>query len=173
MGIRREANDIIIKKDPEARRKLPKPVFEGSAYSLIFYGTEVDIPIPITNTEPVTVEMSVDRSEIRFTLPEELPLKSQPKTKPVPVYERQDWRDAVSGLHGASAVIALESNRLGSRQKAIAFEQLISLLEMAGHRVQKINPRLFWLDDRCATLSDLVERAAKIDQECVLVADAT
>lgn len=85
---------------------------------------------------------------------------------------RGDWQDYVSGHKGAAAAIRLDSFRTGGSQNPIGTLQLLDLLRNAGHRVEQLNARLFWVDGKTAALADLVEKAREIDADTVFVADA-
>lgn len=52
----------------------------------------------------------------------------------------------------------------------VAQEQMIALLRDKGHRVNQINERLWRLDDRAATLGDLIQLARKYEDGLVLLA---
>jgi len=82
----------------------------------------------------------------------------------------QDWREIVRGHKGAAAAIALDAHRYGMKDTPVAQEQMIELLRDEGHRVSQINERLWRLDDRTATLGDLIQLARKYEDGLVLVA---
>lgn len=82
----------------------------------------------------------------------------------------KDWRDVVRGKTGAAAAIALEAHRYDLKESPVAIEEMVALLREEGHRVTAINGRLWLLDDRTATLSDLLDLARKYQNDLVLVA---
>ncbi|MPR60648.1 hypothetical protein D7027_02220 [Ochrobactrum intermedium] len=86
-----------------------------------------------------------------------------------------DWRDVVRGYHGAAAALALDAHRnslKGETPKSLPISEahMIWLLREEGHRVSQINERLWRLDDRTATLGDLIQLARKYEDGLVLVA---
>ncbi|ERI12543.1 hypothetical protein O206_11165 [Ochrobactrum sp. EGD-AQ16] len=86
-----------------------------------------------------------------------------------------DWRDVVRGYHGAAAALALDAHRnalKGEKSKAVPIPEahMIWLLREEGHRVSQLNERLWRLDDRTATLGDLIQVARKYEDGLILVA---
>lgn len=86
------------------------------------------------------------------------------------IAEDGDFRDIIRGYRGAAAAIVLEAHRYGMKDTPVAQDQMISLLREEGHRVAQINERLWRLDDKTATLGDLVQLARKYEDSIVLVA---
>lgn len=82
----------------------------------------------------------------------------------------QDWREVVRRHRGAAAAIVLDAPRYGMKDIPVAQEQMIALLRDKGHRVNQINERLWRLDDRAATLGDLIQLARKYEDGLVVVA---
>lgn len=82
----------------------------------------------------------------------------------------QDWREVVRGHKGAAAAIALDAHRYGMKDTPVAQAEMIALLRDEGHRISQINERLWRLDDKTATLGDLLQLARKYQDSLVLVA---
>lgn len=121
------------------------------------------------------VELVVEGGQIRLKVPEDLPRirKQSILRKPQVAHEdRQNYLEIKNSFRGAAYALALDASRLRLKDKPVEQDQLISMLRNAGHRLSQLSPRLCKLDDKTCTLPDLVERARKIDNDMVLVAEA-
>lgn len=85
--------------------------------------------------------------------------------------ERQDIFQIQHKYKGTAYALALDASRLGLKDKPVEQDQLIAMLRNAGHRLAQVSPRLWKMDDKTVTLPDLVEKARKIDQDLVLIAE--
>lgn len=149
-----------VLKEPEAIRFQPTFVLE-------FLGNNARISaqdMPLTD-----IEFEVSGDKLVGRLPEAVKISALQEKKQQ-VAEGGDFRDVIRGYRGAAAAIVLEAHRYGMKDTPIALDQMISLLRDEGHRVSQINERLWRLDDRTATLGDLIQLARKYEDGLVLVA---
>lgn len=122
------------------------------------------------------IELTIEGGSILFNVPADLPKirKANPETakEKVAHEDRQDLTEIRTLYKGAAYALALDASRLGLKDKPVEQDQLITMLRYAGHRLAQLSPRLWKLDEKTVTLPDLVERARKIDNDMVLVAEA-
>lgn len=120
-------------------------------------------------------ELTVEGDEIRMKVPDDLPRVrkiSVPQKPKVAHEDRQDIFEIQARYKGTAYALALGASRLGLKDKPVEQDQLITMLRNAGHRLSQLSPRLWKLDDRTVTLPDLMEKARKLDQDLVLIAEA-
>lgn len=148
-----------------------------SVHFLDFLGAGCRIAAQNVDLTDVTFTRLDDK--LVFTLPESVirthtqlvaQQRSQDKAAKKALLEDKDWRDVVRGKAGAAAAIALEAHRYDLKESPISTEEMVGLLREEGHRVAAINGRLWRLDERTATLSDLLDLARKYQDDLVLVA---
>lgn len=165
-----EDGTIIIRhsKSPTAPvLKEPENIRFQETYVLEFLGNNARISAQDMPLTDITFEASGDKLIGR--LPGSVKISAL-QAKKLREDEAGDYRDIIRGYRGAAAAIVLEAHRYGMKDKPIALNQMISLLREEGHRVLQINERLWRLDDRTATLGDLVQLARKYEDSIVLVA---
>ena len=165
-----EDGTIIIRhsKSPTAPvLKEPENIRFQPTFILEFLGNNARISaqdLPLTD-----IEFEVSGDKLIGRLPDSVKTSALQARK-LQIAEDGDFRDVIRGYRGAAAAIALEAHRYGMKDTPIAQHQMISLLREEGHRIQQINERLWRLDDRTATLGDLIQLARKYEDGLVLVA---
>nr|WP_312196559.1 hypothetical protein [Brucella anthropi] len=149
-----------IVKEPQAIRFQP-------TYVLEFLGNNARISAQDMPLTDITLEVAGDH--LIAKLPDSVKTSALQARK-LQIAEDGDFRDIIRGYRGAAAAIALEAHRYGMKDTPIAQDQMMSLLREEGHRIQQINERLWRLDDKTATLGDLIQLARKYEDGLVLVA---
>jgi len=147
--------------------KEPENIRFQETYVLEFLGNNARISaqdLPLTD-----IEFEEAGDKLIGRLPDAVKISAL-QAKKLRDNEEADYRDIIRGYRGAAAAIALEAHRYGMKDTPIALDQMISLLREEGHRISQINGRLWRLDDRTATLGDLVQLARKYEDSIVLVA---
>lgn len=103
---------------------------------------------------------------IIFTIPDTVRCDREKLNRFVP--KKDSWIDALKGFSGASRAVQLDSYRAKEKTTFFDTEAMLSLLRENGHRIQKINERLFRIDDETKTLGDLTVLAKKYQNDIVL-----
>lgn len=153
--------------------KEPETIRFQSTFVLEFLGNNAGVSaqeLPLTN---ITFEL-VDGALVG-RLPDTVQTSALQDRKQRVAEADIDWRDVVRGYHGAAAAVVLDSHRNSLKGEAtksapISQDHMIWLLREEGHRISQINERLWRLDDRTATLGDLIQLARKYEDGLVLVA---
>lgn len=158
----RQACEKFQLREPEAIRFQPMYVMTVETNRLAM--SSVDYPLS-------DIQFEFDGSYLFFEVPPELRSRGTPRIKKSPE-KRVDLVELRRHHQGTAYAVALEAARYGTKQHALGTEQLVSLLRNAGHRLAQVSPRLWSMDGKTAALSDLVERARRIDQDAVFVAEA-
>lgn len=165
-----EDGTIIVRhsKSPTAPvLKEPEAIRFQETYVLEFLGNNARISaqdMPLTD-----IEFEISGDKLIGRLPDSVKTSALQARK-LAMAEDGDFRDIIRGYRGAAAAIVLEAHRYGMKDTPIAQEQMISLLREEGHRISQINERLWKLDDRTATLGDMIQLARKYEDGLVLVA---
>ncbi len=128
---------------------------------------------------PLTeVDFRLDGKALVLSLPESVKISSTQAVSLERYAERErrkeeksdiGWKEVISGKTGAAAAVALDSYRYATKEMPVYMSQLEDLLREEGHRLSRINERLFMLDGKSATSADLLQLAQKYQQGLVLV----
>jgi hypothetical protein len=78
-----------------------------------------------------------------------------PVTSPKPILT------PVQGIYGATAAVVIEANRAGKKVRPMEAEEIVALLQEAGHEVKPLGPRLYLFQGKTSNISDLLEAANK------------
>lgn len=128
--------------------------------------------------EPIRIAVAVEPGRIDVLVPENARAIPRPACAAASASKpqreaRPSFVEAVAGTWGAARALALDRyGNDGSSKRAVGLEQMLSLLRNAGHRVERVSPRLWSLDGRTANVGDLTEAANRIDADAVVVAEA-
>ncbi|MEV4606751.1 hypothetical protein MRBLMR1_001708 [Neorhizobium sp. LMR1-1-1.1] len=140
----------------------------------ILYIDSRRVGLPSVDYPLTDIDLILEDDSLRFTVPSDVPKLRviTPKPDKVAHEDRMDFSEIRQSYRGAAYAVALDAKRLGLKQHALEQDQLVSMLRNAGHQLARISPRLWKMDDQTVTLSDMLERARKIDEEMILVAEA-
>lgn len=128
---------------------------------------------------PLTdVDFTIEDDALIFSLPDAVKITATQATQIARYEERErrkeeksdiGWKEVIAGKTGAAAAVALDSYRYASKEMPVYMSQLEDLLREEGHRLSRINERLFMLDGKSATSADLLQLAQKYQKGLVLV----
>ncbi len=115
-----------------------------------------------------------------FELPDAVKITSTQATQIARYEERErrkeekadiGWKQVIAGKTGAAAAVTLDSYRYATKETPVYMSQLEDLLREEGHRLSRVNERLFMLDGKSATSADLLQLAQKYQKGLVLVTE--
>lgn len=128
---------------------------------------------------PLTeVDFHLEDDALVFSLPDAVKITATQATQIARYEERErrkeeksdiGWKEVIAGKTGAAAAVALDSYRYATKEMPVYMTQLEDLLREEGHRLSRINERLYMLDGKSATASDLLQLAQKYQKGLVLV----
>lgn len=134
-----------------------------ATYKLEFAGNLCAIAaqdMPLTD-----VDFRLEGEALIFSLPDAVKITATQATQIARYKERErrkeekfdiGWKEVVAGKNGAAAAVALDSYRYATKETPVYMSQLEDLLREEGHRLSRINERLFMLNGKSATSSDLL-----------------
>lgn len=164
----------VVIRASATRGNVVEPTETGYVISQYVVGTGISARALL----PVRIALAAQPGSVELIVPSEA--RATPRNQVIltrPCEERETCVKRTAGLRGAAYALALDDYRYDAKRKrgarrVVGLEQLIDMLRNAGHRIERIGPRLWKLDGRSATLGDLAEAARRIDADAVLVAEA-
>lgn len=82
----------------------------------------------------------------------------------------------VTGAYGAAAAVLTDANRAGKQVRPMGVVEVINLLKEHGYVIEIFGPRMFKINKKSATISDLLEAANEVTKsnesnKIILIAD--
>lgn len=117
-----------------------------------------------------TIVVFASKNKLRFEIPERVKRNNKGHSRAVEKDDRLNFFDMRTKYTGTAYAAVLNANRHGNVCNPVELKQLLELLRENGHRITRVNDRLWLFDDKTVITADLVECANKLQKGLVLTA---
>jgi hypothetical protein len=174
---------IIIQQDDKGPIKFPAKTGKGNPRHAFEAATTTlglkEMILPQTATkiqiEDGKIILVVAEEYLASVMKPRKKTKKEPKLRSSSAPARSPYFP-VTGAYGAAAAVLTDANRAGKQVRPMGILDIINLLKEHGKVIQIFGPRMFKINSKSATISDLLEAANEVTKsnesnKIILIAD--
>lgn len=174
---------IVIQQDDKGPIKFPAKTGKGNPRHAFEAATTTlglkEMILPQTATkiqiEDGKIILVVAEEYLASVIKPRKKTKKEPKLRSSSAPARSTYFP-VTGAYGAAAAVLTDANRAGKQVRPMGIVEIINLLKEHGKVIEIFGPRMFKINKKSATISDLLEAANEVTKsnesnKIILIAD--